>query len=72
MSHTLYPFSLTKESLPRQHMILRNVASAKYGGDWYSIPHAHSYTELFISSAETASSGSTRTSFPCRSISSWW
>ena len=47
MSHTLYPFSLTKESLPRQHMILRNVASAKYGGDWYSIPHAHSYTELF-------------------------
>ena len=33
MSHTNYTFSLTKESLPRQQMILRNVASAKYGGD---------------------------------------
>lgn len=47
MSHTNYTFSLTKESLPRQHMILRNVASAKYGGDWHSLPHSHSYTELF-------------------------
>lgn len=47
MSHTNYTFSLTKESLPRQHMILRNVASAKYGGDWHSTPHAHGYTELF-------------------------
>ena len=47
MSHVTYTFSLTKESLPRQQMILRNVASAKYGGDWYSIPHAHNYTELF-------------------------
>lgn len=47
MSHTNYSFSLTKESSPRQHMILRNVASATYGGDWHSIPHAHSYTELF-------------------------
>ena len=47
MSHTNYTFSLTKESLPRQHMVLRNVASAKYGGDWHSTPHAHSYTELF-------------------------
>ena len=47
MSHTNYTFSLTKEVLTRQRMILRNVASAKYGGDWHSIPHAHSYTELF-------------------------
>lgn len=47
MSHTNYTFSLTTESLPRQQMILRNVASAKYGGDWHSTPHAHSYTELF-------------------------
>ena len=47
MSYTHYTFSLTKESFPRQQMILRNVASAKYGGDWYSIPHTHSYTELF-------------------------
>lgn len=47
MSHTNYTFSLTMESSPRQHMILRNVASATYGGDWHSIPHAHGYTELF-------------------------
>ncbi len=47
MSHTNYTFSPMKESLPRQQMILRNVAAAKYGGDWHSIPHAHSYTELF-------------------------
>lgn len=47
MSHTNYAFSLMKESLPREKMVLRNVASAKYGGDWYSIPHSHSYTELF-------------------------
>ena len=47
MSHTNYTFNLLTESLPRQKMILRSVASAKYGGDWYSIPHAHTYTELF-------------------------
>ena len=47
MSHTNYTFSLKSDSLTRQHMTLRNVASAKYGGDWHSIPHAHSYTELF-------------------------
>ena len=47
MSHTNYPFSLMKEALPRQQMILRNVASSKFGGDWHSLPHAHDYTELF-------------------------
>ena len=47
MSHTNYTFSPIEEALPRQQMILRNAASAKYGGDWHSIPHAHSYTELF-------------------------
>lgn len=47
MSHTNYTFSLTKEALSRQQMILRNVSSAKYGGDWHSIPHTHNYTELF-------------------------
>ena len=26
---------------------LLNVSSAKYGGDWHSVPHTHSYTELF-------------------------
>lgn len=26
---------------------LRNVASAKYGGDWHSVPHTHNHVELF-------------------------
>lgn len=26
---------------------LLNAASAKYGGDWHSVPHTHSHTELF-------------------------
>ena len=47
MSHTNYTFGPAKEALPRQQMVLRNVASATYGGDWHSIPHTHSYTELF-------------------------
>lgn len=47
MSYTNYTFSPMEEALPRQQMILRNVSSAKYGGDWHSLPHAHSYTELF-------------------------
>lgn len=48
MSHTNYAFTLAKEETQlHEKMILRNVASAKYGGDWYSIPHSHSYTELF-------------------------
>ena len=47
MSHTYYPFSLMEGGLSRRQLILRNAASAKYGGDWHSIPHAHSYTELF-------------------------
>lgn len=47
MSHTNYAFNLIKDSLPRDQIKLRNVASAKYGGDWLSIPHSHSHTELF-------------------------
>ena len=47
MSHTNYTFSLSEGSEARRQMRLRSVASAKYGGDWYSIPHSHSHTELF-------------------------
>jgi AraC-like DNA-binding protein len=47
MSHTNYPFSLVPEAFPRRELILRNVASSRYGGDWHSTPHAHDYTELF-------------------------
>lgn len=47
MSHIHYAFNLAKENQPQEQLKLRNVASAKYGGDWHSIPHAHNYTELF-------------------------
>ena len=47
MSHTNYTFSQPEGAAAHRQMLLRSVASAKYGGDWYSIPHAHSHTELF-------------------------
>ena len=47
MSHIQYAFNLVKGNQAQDHPKLRNVASAKYGGDWHSIPHAHNYTELF-------------------------
>jgi len=47
MSNTHYIINLENGPRPHQRLTLRNVASAKYGGDWHSIPHAHNYTELF-------------------------
>lgn len=47
MSHINYSFNQTDDSLPRDKMKLRNIASTKYSGDWPSIPHSHSYAELF-------------------------
>jgi len=47
MSHIHYVFNLLKENPPQEQLKLRNIASAKYGGDWHSTPHAHNYTELF-------------------------
>ena len=47
MSNIHYSFNLSKDPQPQDQLKLRNVASAKYGGDWHSIPHAHNYTELF-------------------------
>lgn len=47
MSHIHYTFNLMKEAHSQDQPKLRNVASAKYGGDWHSTPHAHNYTELF-------------------------
>lgn len=45
MSHQHYALPFSQENLPS--LKLRNAASARYGGDWPSIPHAHSYMELF-------------------------
>lgn len=47
MSHIHYAFNLVKEKQQQDQLKLRNVASAKYDGDWHSTPHAHNYTELF-------------------------
>lgn len=47
MSHQHYAFTLPQEPDIRSSVKLRNAASARYGGDWSSIPHTHSYTELF-------------------------
>ena len=43
MSHINYSFNQTDDSLPRDKMKLRNIASTRYSGDWPSIPHSHSY-----------------------------
>lgn len=45
MSNDRYSFKPTDHI--RNSMRLLNVASAKYSGDWHSVPHTHSYAELF-------------------------
>ena len=47
MSHINYAFEQADNSFPHDKMKLRNVASTRYSGDWLSIPHSHSYAELF-------------------------
>lgn len=47
MSHQHYAFTIPQQTESRISVKLRNAASARYGGDWSSIPHAHNYTELF-------------------------
>lgn len=47
MSNQNYIFSLPEDSYLHSTLKLRNVGSAKYGGDWHSTPHVHNYTELF-------------------------
>lgn len=47
MSNQNYIFSLPEDSYLHSTLKLRNVGSARYGGDWHSTPHVHNYTELF-------------------------
>lgn len=47
MSNRRYVLDLSGERDIRSTARLRNVSSARYGGDWHSIPHAHHYAELF-------------------------
>lgn len=47
MSNQHYVLNLSKTNDIRTNTKLLNVGSAKYGGDWHSVPHAHGYAELF-------------------------
>ena len=47
MSNQNYIFTLPADTFLPNILKLRNVGSAKYGGDWHSTPHVHNYTELF-------------------------
>ena len=47
MSRSYYSFDNNQTFTIRGTAKLLNVASARYGGDWHSVPHAHNHTELF-------------------------
>lgn len=47
MSNRRYALDLSAENDIRSTARLKNISSARYGGDWHSIPHAHHYAELF-------------------------
>ena len=47
MSRSHYSFEKDQVFTIRGSAKLLNVASAKYGGDWHSVPHTHNHMELF-------------------------
>lgn len=47
MSNRRYALDLSAENDIRSTARLLYISSARYGGDWHSIPHAHHYAELF-------------------------
>ena len=47
MSRSHYSLNREQAFTIRGTAKLLNVASAKYGGDWHSVPHTHSHLELF-------------------------
>lgn len=47
MSNSRYMLERNTPPNIRSNAKLLNVGSARYEGDWHSIPHAHSYAELF-------------------------
>ena len=47
MSRRHYSFERDQSFTIRGTAKLLNVASAKYGGDWHSVPHTHNHLELF-------------------------
>lgn len=47
MSRSHYSLDKDQTYTIRGTAKLRNAASAKYGGDWHSVPHTHNHLELF-------------------------
>ena len=47
MSRSHYSLNHNQSFTIRGTAKLLNVASAKYGGDWHSVPHTHNHAELF-------------------------
>lgn len=47
MSNSRYMLEIPKEQGMRGNARLLNATSARYDGDWHSIPHTHNYAELF-------------------------
>lgn len=47
MSRSHYSLKKEQSYTVRGTAKLLNVASAKYGGDWHSVPHTHNHVELF-------------------------
>ena len=47
MSRSYYSFNQNQSFTIRGTAKLLNAASAKYGGDWHSVPHTHNHVELF-------------------------
>ncbi len=48
MSRYYYNLGKDQSLTIRGTVKLLDVASARYGGDWHSVPHTHKYTELFF------------------------
>ena len=48
MSRSHYSLEKDQAYTIRGTVTLLNVASARYGGDWHSVPHTHNHMELFF------------------------
>lgn len=48
MSRHYYSLDKNQSFTIRGSAKLLNIASSRYGGDWHSVPHTHTHTELFF------------------------
>lgn len=47
MSNRHYTLNLDAQKDIRSNAKLLSASTARFGGDWHSVPHAHNYAELF-------------------------